>query len=269
MSRQKKLLGQRDAIRMNWIVGVSHDIRTPLSIVLGYSDELEQDERLLVEVRKKMDIIRTESLRIKNLINDLNLISELNYDGRFFHVQRVYPAKFLRGLIVEYMNKKLENSYSFEFAADEAALSVFINGDARLLNSAVRNLIQNSMNHNPQGCNIMVRLERKPEWLRITVSDDGKGVSGEKLLELNHMPLYIDSTDVQMNLRHGLGIMITRKIVDHHHGQIHMESAEGRGFSTVLSFPFALSGDFLFTTKVWMKPRVLANFKDNKEFKNS
>lgn len=237
LAEQKELLNRRDVTRMNWITGVSHDIRTPLSIILGYADELKRDDQIPEESRKKMLLIRMESLRIKNLVNDLNLVSKLDYDSHFLHIEPVFPVKFLRGLIAEYLNDDFENHYNFEFFTEEKDLSVSIQGDANLLGRAVRNLIQNSIDHNPQGCKITVKLETEPKWLHITVADNGYGVSSEKLRQLKHTPHYMDSTDKQMNLRHGLGLMIVNKIVELHHGQVDIQSEGGHGFKTRLSFP--------------------------------
>ncbi|HJC88679.1 MAG TPA: sensor histidine kinase, partial [Candidatus Eisenbergiella intestinigallinarum] len=76
---QRQNLNQRDTARTEWISGVSHDIRTPLSMVMGYADSLENDAALPEEARKEAGIIREQSLKIKTLIEDLNLTSKLEY----------------------------------------------------------------------------------------------------------------------------------------------------------------------------------------------
>ncbi len=78
IERKNQIIKQRDTARSNWISGVSHDIRTPLSIILGYSEELfsETDG----ENKEKAKIITEQTLKIKKLIEDLNLVSSLEYD---------------------------------------------------------------------------------------------------------------------------------------------------------------------------------------------
>ena len=71
--RQQKLIEKRDTARNNWIIGVSHDIRTPLSMIMGYSSELEYNKKNSEEERKQFSIIKFQSEKINQLVNDLNL----------------------------------------------------------------------------------------------------------------------------------------------------------------------------------------------------
>ena len=79
LEQQRWNLEKRDTARTEWISGVSHDIRTPLSMVMGYADNLENDAALPEEARKQAGIIKEQSLKIKTLIEDLNLTSKLEY----------------------------------------------------------------------------------------------------------------------------------------------------------------------------------------------
>lgn len=88
LQSQNRQLRKRETARANWIAGVSHDIRTPLSMVMGYAGQLESDERLPEDDRKKAAVIVKQSERIRNLINDLNLASKLEYN-----MQPINPAR--------------------------------------------------------------------------------------------------------------------------------------------------------------------------------
>ena len=78
--KQEAALSKRDNARTTWIAGVSHDIRTPLSIVMGYASQLEEDCELSQSKREQAGVIRSQSERIKTLVSDLNLASKLEYD---------------------------------------------------------------------------------------------------------------------------------------------------------------------------------------------
>ncbi len=80
LQKQKRNLKKKETARANWISGVSHDIRTPLSMVMGYAGQIEENESLPETERQKAGIIRRQSIKIKNLINDLNLASKLEYN---------------------------------------------------------------------------------------------------------------------------------------------------------------------------------------------
>ena len=80
LQSQKYQLMKKDAARANWIAGVSHDIRTPLSMVMGYAGQIENLTYLREEDRKKASAIVRQSRRMKGLINDLNLASKMEYN---------------------------------------------------------------------------------------------------------------------------------------------------------------------------------------------
>ena len=80
LQMQAEQLRKKETARANWIAGVSHDIRTPLSMIMGYAGQLENSENLSETERKKAAVIVKQSSRMKDLINDLNLASKLEYD---------------------------------------------------------------------------------------------------------------------------------------------------------------------------------------------
>ena len=93
----------------------------------------------------------------------------------------------------------------------------------------------NSINHNPQGCTISLRLDCSDSTVSLTVADDGVGLSPEKLRELKEKPHYMESTDERLDLRHGLGLLLVRQIVEAHGGTMKIESAPQSGYKTILT----------------------------------
>ncbi|MDE7285592.1 MAG: sensor histidine kinase, partial [Lachnospiraceae bacterium] len=89
---QRQVLEKRDHTRTNWISGVSHDIRTPLSLILGFSDNLAESPNLNSEEKKEAASIRENSLLIKRLIEDLNLTSRLEYNYYPLRIKEYHPA---------------------------------------------------------------------------------------------------------------------------------------------------------------------------------
>ncbi len=77
LQEKNTALKARDEARSNWIAGISHDIRTPLSIVLGYASELEENMAIPVEQRQQAGIIRKQAQKLRSLVSDLNLVSML------------------------------------------------------------------------------------------------------------------------------------------------------------------------------------------------
>lgn len=230
-------LQQRDMARANWISGISHDIRTPLSMVLGYSSSLETNNTLNAEQQEKVAAIRQQAAKIKYLIEDLNLTAKLEYDMQPLRVEKIHLVELARQVVCEFLDSNLDNSFSIDFITDSDSELLYINGDETLLKRAITNLIQNSIGHNPSGCDITVSVSCNNQNATVIIADNGIGIPAQKLKELNTKTHYMESTDEKLNLRHGLGMLLVRQIVDAHHGVIKIESKPQEGFKTTLTFP--------------------------------
>ena len=238
LQAQKAGLKKKDSARANWISGVSHDIRTPLSMVMGYSGQLEEDTKLPQESRKKAGIIRQQSIKIKNLINDLNLASKLEYNMQPLKPAPVNLVSAARSCVVDFINSDTNGRYAFEWSTSHQLTSCMINGDEALIRRAVNNIITNSQVHNPGGCKVSVKVSEEETAYMITVQDDGKGITNEKLDEINHTPHYMLSDDSVNEPRHGLGLLIVKQICAAHGGNAEFaHSDNGKGFAARLYFP--------------------------------
>lgn len=237
LNHVSKTLKRRDTARANWISGISHDIRTPLSMVLGYSSSLEKNHGLDSDVQEKMTEIRQQAEKIKRLIEDLNLTSKLEYDMQPLRISNIYPVELARQVICEFLDSNLDKKYVFELESDPQCETEFIRGDEVLIKRAVTNLIQNSINHNANGCIITISVSCSEKEITIIVSDNGVGVSAEKLKALNSKTHYMESTDKALHLRHGLGILLVRQIIEAHNGIMRILSEEQKGYETTLIFP--------------------------------
>lgn len=100
-----------------------------------------------------------------------------------------------------------------------------------------KNIISNSINHNENGCTISVSLAVNGNNLILVISDNGKGISEEKLQKIQSTPHYLQSTDERLDLRHGLGLLLVKEIISIHNGTVSISSALNNGFSTTISLP--------------------------------
>jgi signal transduction histidine kinase len=105
-----------------------------------------------------------------------------------------------------------------------------------LISRAISNLVQNSIKHNQQGCNVKLSLDCSDTFLILIIADNGIGLSAEKLHELEEKPHYMNSTDERLDLRHGLGLLLVRQIVEAHKGTMQIKSVANQGFTTTLNF---------------------------------
>lgn len=237
LQTQSRQLRKRETARANWIAGVSHDIRTPLSMVMGYAGQLESDARLSEDNRKKAAVIVRQSKRMQNLINDLNLASKLEYNMQPINPERQNLIAVIRQVVVDFINMNIDEKYTIEWTTDETLTSCTADFDKDLIKRAVSNLIQNSMNHNEQGCHIFVRVIAEDNICAVIVADDGMGATNEQIEKLNNTPHYMVCDEKTTEQRHGLGLLIVKQILFAHNGKMLIRHSEYGGFEVVLSLP--------------------------------
>ena len=239
VNQASRVLSRQNQARANWISGVSHDIRTPLSMIMGYAQRIARDHAASENIQREAEIIQAQSVKIKDLVQDLNLVSQLEYEMQPLHKEPVRLSKLLRSYAADLLNTGIDERHSIEVLISPEAEPVAVECDARLISRAVGNLVQNSINHNPQGCDIFLSLDCSPENISITVADNGVGMPAEGLRELKEKPHYTESTDEQLDLRHGLGLLLVRQIMGAHGGTMEIKSAPQDGYQTILTFQTA------------------------------
>ncbi|NOU64078.1 sensor histidine kinase [Paenibacillus sp. LMG 31461] len=230
-------LQARDEARSNWIAGISHDIRTPLSLVLGYASEMEDHSDLPEEQRHQAGIIRRQGEKLRSLVSDLNLVSMLEYEMQPLQLKHIRLSVLARQVVTEFLNNGLDDRYDIELKlADEA---VQINGDAKLLLRAISNLVQNSVRHNSQGCKIIIKasLSNDRSQYRFIVRDTGRGIPQEQLAEITELH-FSTRRKRPVQQGHGLGLPMVARIAKAHHGRLILASGmDQRGLTAVMEFP--------------------------------
>ncbi len=209
----------REQVRIEWISGISHDIRTPLSMVMGYSDTLQNSENLSAKERQQMSVIRHQSIVMKELVEDLNLTSRLEYSMQALRVEKVRPAVLLREVAAAFLSDAGEGELDIDVEISPQAEETWIKADRKLLIRAFRNLFHNSLQHSEQSgtTKITLRMWQERRWCCISFADNGIGYSPEVLSGLSNQR----KRRATQNIR-GLGIV--QKIVLAHNGKIHFEN---------------------------------------------
>lgn len=237
LNRAAGYMKKKDNTRAEWIRGVSHDIRTPLSMVLGYASELEDDCALPLNARKQAGIIRRESEKMKRLIDDLNLTTKLEYALQPVHFQDVDWVETSRQAVSEVLNSGLDSRYEIVFAEMQPGRSIHLLGDDGLLRRMLDNLIRNSITHNPHGCRISVSVGEENGRCLCTVSDDGIGIEPERLKVLNRGDDITSTQGSDEKNEHGLGLKLVMQIVKAHRGTVSFSGSTPHGLEVRISLP--------------------------------
>lgn len=228
---------KKDNTRAEWIRGISHDIRTPLSMILGYASEIEETSSLPEDVRRQAGIIRRQSEKLKNLVADLNLTTKLEYSMQPVQKQTLDAVELARQAVSEVLNDGLPDKYELELSEADPGKAVSITGDQALLSRMLCNLIRNCAVHNPGGCRIQVSVGSRDTACIFSVADNGYGISEPRLTALNS-DKDIGSTQKQAGeTEHGLGLKIARQIVKVHQGKIRFSDTVPHGLTVEIIVP--------------------------------
>ncbi len=222
----RRFTKKRERARIEWIAGISHDIRTPLSVVMGYADTLEHNGELGEEARQQAAVIRHQSMVIKDLIADLNLTSQLEDSMQPLRKEEVRPAEVLRSVTADFLNDTPAETLAIELEIAQEAGQLTVRADRQLLVRAFRNLINNSVRHSGKSDAVKIRIFLWKEKRRccIRFQDDGVGYSQETLHRLRSRKRSAAAQDIR-----GLGIV--KKIVLAHGGRIWFgNEAEGGSY---------------------------------------
>ncbi len=225
IERKNAALLLRDNARSNWIAGISHDIRTPLSMIMGYSEALASASEISEENRQKANIITKQSIKMKKLIEDLNLISSLEYDMQPSKKKEVRLCPLLRSIVTEIINNGLPEKY--EINLDFKHEASVIMGDEALLERAFFNLINNSIVHNKNGCTINISEYVEKGTVYIKISDNGIGVPDEVIKNITVIP----------KTAHGLGLPMAYRVFRVHGSK--MKAENNKGFSVTIELPIS------------------------------
>ncbi|MDE6214371.1 MAG: HAMP domain-containing histidine kinase, partial [Lachnospiraceae bacterium] len=211
----RRFMKNREQARIEWIAGISHDVRTPLSMVMGYADTLERNEELSEEARQQAAVIRNQSLVMKELIADLNLTSQLEYSMQPLRKEEVRPAEVLRSIVAAFLNDNPEGTLEIALEIAQDAEQLTMRADRQLLLRAFRNLILNSIKHGGQSevVEIHIRMWEERRRFLIRFEDNGVGYSEEILRHLRDR----NKNEMKPNIR---GLEIVKKIVLAHGGRV-------------------------------------------------
>ena len=201
----------RDAARSDWINGVSHDIRTPLSMVMGYAAQMEGAADLSPERRRQAGIIRAQSQAIRDLVNDLNLTMRLDCAMQALRKESLQLEAFLRQIAADFLNGGLGDGFDLEMDLPEEPLPK-IQADPFLLRRAVNNLLTNCVRHNAPGCSIC--LGARAEGKEVVIFVEGGSVTSTTAQTDSARQLESDG-----GAAHGTGLKLVSQIAASHGGE--------------------------------------------------
>ena len=220
-------LKRLEAIRRDFVANASHELKTPLTSIIGYTETLlhgaaEDPESRIKFIRK----IREQSQRLEFLIADLLKLSELDRELPVeLHPVRLFSI--LRETVNEHKEKADQKAIEISLKSPR---TVKVEADEESLRTVMNNLIDNAIKYTPQSGKIEIKtIESEKHHLRIEVSDTGIGIDPKYHERIFQRFYQIDKARSQSMGGTGLGLAIVKHIIEKHGSQIHIDSAPGKG----------------------------------------
>jgi two-component system phosphate regulon sensor histidine kinase PhoR len=238
-------LRRLEDVRRDFVANASHELKTPLTAIRGYSETL-LDENLPPELRRRFaEVVRANADRLQRVVDDLLDLSRIESGG-----WRAQPEDVAVGEAVADAWTTLEEQAAARgvaFDVDIAPGCDHVHADPSALHQVLTNLLQNALRHTPSGGEIRVVARPAPDgaggsgkrWVELEVSDTGSGIPAAHLPRIFERFYRVDNARARAEGGTGLGLAIVRHLVESHGGTVEAESELGQGTAIRFTLPAA------------------------------
>jgi len=226
-------LERTDSMRRDFVANVSHELKTPLTVLSGFLEtmrelSLSEDERI-----RYLGIMQQQAGRMQYLVSDLLVLARLEGDTRPPHDTPVDMRAVLRH-VDDDLQALSGGAHQITFERDD---SVTVLGSETEITSALGNLVSNAVRYTPAGGAIAVRWQRLEEGALFSVTDSGVGIPEEEIPRLTERFYRVDGSRSRDTGGTGLGLAIVKHVLQRHEAQLMVTSEQGRGSVFSVKFP--------------------------------
>lgn len=235
-ANELKLRYERNRKRL--IAGISHDLKTPITSIIGYIDGIQSGVAKDEEKKKQyLEIISKNAHYTNDLINDLFLFSKLDIDEQEYDFKRMLANEIFADFFLE-KQLELEEQGVQVTIEDRLTESCWLMLDTKMITRVLSNLIQNSIKYNDkENKTLLFRMWNDSHWLWIQVVDNGMGIQQSDLQTIFDVFYRADSARSKDIGGSGLGLSIAKQLVEAHHGEITAQSEPDKGTVMTIKLP--------------------------------
>jgi signal transduction histidine kinase/ligand-binding sensor domain-containing protein/DNA-binding response OmpR family regulator len=234
-----------DELKSRFFANISHEFRTPLTLIFGPARDIieECDDN---KAQQKAGIIKRNAGRLYSLVNQLLDISKLEAGKMKLEATEQNIIQLLKGYVLSFSSLAERKKIKLNFKTVEENLNVFVDKDK--LEKIISNLLSNAFKFTPEGGEIMVSVESssfpplvkgelKGGFVEISVSDNGIGIAKERLDKIFDRFYQVDGSHTRESEGTGIGLALTKELVELHRGKIVVESEYGKGTTFKILLP--------------------------------
>ncbi len=231
---QAQKLAEIDEMKSRFFTNISHEFRTPLSLILGPVKQIAESTRD-GKLRDELQMVQRNARRLLRLVNQLLDIAKLESGSMQLRAAPMDVVPFLKEVTQSFSPHADRKRITLQLTAPEAGISVYL--DREQAEKIIMNLLSNAFAFTPEGGRIDVAAERAHGMLKITVADTGIGIATTSLPRIFDRFYQVSSGHPRTGQGTGVGLSLTRDLVMLHKGTIAVESEEGRGTTFTVTLP--------------------------------
>jgi signal transduction histidine kinase len=216
------------------ITSVAHDLRTPLTSIIGYLELVSEKDKLTPDIKEHyIEVAYSKSKRLEKLIEDLFAYTNLNFGEVTMEWSEIDMVKFIDQLLDEFYPSFQENGLEYEFLTNSS--SALVAADGNLLARAFANLISNAIKYGRDGKSIILRLRKENEKVIVSVTNYGTLIPEKDLQHIFERFYRVEGSRSSETGGTGLGLAIAKSVIQMHGGTIEVRSDfDGTVFEVVL-----------------------------------
>jgi len=240
LKKANKKLHEVDELKDEFVSVASHELRTPMTAIKNYLwlTLSEGGKKLDKNIKEYLDIAYGSTNRLIELVNDMLTISRIE-SGRITFKPEDFDFNILVQSVYDELKPISKNS-DINFKLTITPKKTIINGDKNKLAEVIHNVVGNALKFTPKDGNVKITLAHKEKNAVLEISDTGPGIAEEnitkifsKFAKLEHSYKKTKATGT------GLGLYISKKIIEHHGGKIEIQSALNKGSSFIITLPMS------------------------------
>ncbi len=220
---QAEKLQEMDQLKSRFFANISHEFRTPLTLILGpIKKVMEQTGE--VDTKKDLTVVQRNANRLYELVNQLLDISKLEAGKMELKTKYVDIIPILKGLVLSFVSLAETKKLELHFNSFIKSLHMFVDVDT--LRQIINNLLSNAIKFTPEGGKVEVDVSKKGNSVEIKISDTGVGISQKRLNKIFDRFYQVDGNQTREFKGTGIGLSLTKELVELHKGKITVESEE-------------------------------------------
>ncbi|MHC0551853.1 two-component system histidine kinase PnpS [Salinicoccus sp. CNSTN-B1] len=225
-----------EKMRSDFVANVSHELKTPVTSVRGFSETLMSGEVTDEETTQQfLKIIHDESQRLDRLIRDLLNLSKIEKQEMPLNLEPLNLTALAHEVSVT-LQGAIEEKKT-RLALPDPSRDVYLEGDEDRLRQIILNLVGNGINYTAEGGAVKLSLKEDTNNVRLIIEDDGIGIPEESLPRIFERFYRVDRARSRHSGGTGLGLAIVKHLIESHHGEIEVESREGEGTTFIVTLP--------------------------------